>query len=156
MLPPGAEVRPYQVGDELQLLEDIRPLDREEAEALLGRPLTAADIRRSATRADIMNTVLVDGEVLGIGGAFTASVLDGAGVPWFLATTSVENHFGLLVKLGREHIPTLRQRYRRLENFVMASNTRAVRWLKAMGFEIYPPAPLGPRGIMFRKFSMES
>jgi hypothetical protein len=43
-----------------------------------------------------------------------------------------------------------------LENVVDARNTKSIRWLRRMGFEVLPAAPLGVEGRPFHLFVMEN
>jgi hypothetical protein len=49
-----------------------------------------------------------------------------------------------------------RKRYGRMTNYVDARHTKAVRWIKWMGFEVLPAIPLGPQQALFHPFRLEA
>lgn len=53
---------------------------------------------------------------------------------------------GILSDLRQGGSPAL------LENWVFAKNVDSIRWLRHLGFEIFPPQPMGPSLQLFRYF----
>lgn len=92
------------------------------------------------------------GELLCLFGVAPYGVLRGA--PWLLATPALDHHAKALVRDGRDVVCWMREQFPVLVNYVHAENARSVAWLARLGFTIAPPAPYGPRGALFHKFTM--
>jgi hypothetical protein len=88
-------------------------------------------------------------------GVAPGSVLTGTGVPWMLGTTTLDD---ASVRFIREFMPrcrvavqAMRETYPNLVNLVDERNTRAVHWLRRLGFRFDPQSfELG--GTRFRVF----
>jgi len=44
--------------------------------------------------------------------------------------------------------------YSHLENWVDARNTKAINWLRWLGFTVHDPVPFGVAGLPFHRFDM--
>lgn len=56
---------------------------------------------------------------------------------------------------GREVVSTLLQKYPRMMNYCDARYVQALKWLKMIGFTVYPPEPYGPKGMPFCRIEIE-
>jgi hypothetical protein len=91
-------------------------------------------------------------------GVARLSLLGGTGVPWLLATDEILTDPGarrLFRSVSRYYVRAMLSRYNRLENYVLARNTVAIRWLKWCGFNMDAPAPFGIERKPFRRFWMD-
>ena len=74
------------------------------------------------------------------------------GRPWLVGTDEVAKHPVLFYRMSRGIIDAMRERYRRLENWVDARNGLSIRWLKWAGFYIEEPEKMGAEGRLFHRF----
>lgn len=97
----------------------------------------------------------VDGELACIFGvAPLGSLLNPAGAPWMLGTELVPKHRRIFARLSRDYIDRMLAAYPRLVNAVHSRNTVAVRWLKAVGFELHPVHAHPATGEPFHFFTI--
>ena len=116
-------------------------------------PLEA--LRRSAQASRDTRAGIVAGHPLVIVGVAQETLTSDVGHPWMLGTREVPSHARAVMEGSREVITQYLQWYRLLYNIVDARHTRAVRWLRWLGFTIEPAQPLGPKRALFHKFWME-
>lgn len=93
---------------------------------------------------------LVDGEVAAIWGLGLLSFLGDIWTPWLLTSDLVEHHRKAFLRACREQLAQLR-RHHVLINFIDARHTRALRWVRALGFEVADAAPYGASGLPFHR-----
>ena len=83
------------------------------------------------------------------------------GVPWllgsklmdsFLEPGSIRNQ-SRFMKQSRWVLGGWQEMYRHLENYVWQENSKAVAWLRALGFEVHDPRPFGKFREPFHKFT---
>lgn len=149
--PPRTFIRPSQIGDVYALSAHLRIADYDEVRSLGLRMPDA--LRTSFRNAVFRRTAFVDGEIaamVGLGGP----LLSDHGVPWLLTTPAVERVPIAFLKEGRALVAQMLALRPHLENRVLASYTRACRFLALLGFELDPPTPFGPHGALFRRFSL--
>lgn len=85
-------------------------------------------------------------------GVVPGSALAGVGAPWMVGTALLDRHARQFVRHCRPVVAEMNQMFPRLRNAVDARNTRAIRWLAWLGFEIKPAVPMGPDRIPFHPF----
>lgn len=135
------------------LLAGVRPAD--EAEFWAAAHITPAEgLSMSLRYANEAWTGLHQGKVLCIYGVAGSSLLVPEGAPWMLAHQRLDRHARAFLRDCRPAVDAMLRRYRHLSNHVDARNTRAVRWLSWLGFEIHPAAPYGVDGLPFHYFEM--
>lgn len=135
-----------------ELVENMRPADLDELDAATSLPIRdviAASVKHSALSA----TVMVDGEVACILGVCPVSILGGHGIPWMLGTKVVDRNAKSLWKTLRPVCDEIQEAFSFLENYVDARNLKAIRVLKAMGFNVEPAKPWGHKGLPFHRFT---
>lgn len=99
-------------------------------------------------------TWLIDGVPVCMFGVTPLSILGGYGSPWLVGTHEIDSHAWAFLHSSRAGILELFEQWGHLQNFVDARNTKAIRWLKYLGFTIHPAAPYGPFGLPFHHFEM--
>lgn len=102
-------------------------------------------------------TAFVDGEVgaiwgLCVGALVGSTLLSDVGRPWLLTSAAAERVPIAFVKEGRAATERMLRVKPFLENYVLASYTRAVRTLRIMGFTVDEPQPCGLGGLLYSRF----
>lgn len=98
----------------------------------------------------------IDHEPVCMFGVVPRSVLSGRGIPWMIGTNALDRHAAEFLKGCRPQVAEMRSVYNLLENYVDARNTKAIRWLRWLGFEIGPAQPHGPHAAPFHYFKLET
>jgi len=81
-------------------------------------------------------------------------VLAGVGVPWMIGAKALDRHPVTLLRYCRPYLAEMISGYVTLINWIDARNTKGIRWLKWLGFQIDSPKPSGPFGLPFHRFEM--
>lgn len=71
---------------------------------------------------------------------------------WMVGTDLIDQHRRGFLEKSLSEIADFQLRYDRLWNYIDARNSRALRWLQWLGFEISPAQPHGPLGLPFHFF----
>lgn len=86
-------------------------------------------------------------------GVSSASLLGGkTGVPWMIGTVDLDRHAAGFLRRCRPVVESMFSEFEVLSNYVDASNVRAIRWLKWLGFEFGQPEPYGWLDLPFIRF----
>jgi hypothetical protein len=96
-----------------------------------------------------------DGQIAAVWGIVPCSLVTGAAIPWLLTTAIVERQPKTFFKESRRMMHLMARHYGRLENMIDVNHRASLRWARRVGFEVAAPAPVGPRGALFCKISME-
>lgn len=110
-------------------------------------------LRKSLVYSRIACTGMVDGIpvcMFGVGG----SLLSEVGRVWMIGTSDLGKYAHVFLKRCQKHFWNFLIYYTRIENYVEESNTRAILWLKWLGFQFGEPAPMGPFNKPFIHFSL--
>jgi hypothetical protein len=92
---------------------------------------------------------------LGVFG-YAVPVIIGQGcMPWMITTTHVERHRVAFARASRRITMLLMAEFNSAENWVDARHAVCIRWLRWLGFTIYPAQALPPREMLFHRFSMK-
>lgn len=136
-----------------ELKRTLREQDQREI-TCMGIPIKRALL--NSYRGSIRRkTAIVDDRVAamwGVGGVF----LSGKGIPWLLTSPAIEKAPIAFVKEAQREVRKMQAVYPSLENHVLASYHQAVGFLALLGFQIEPPEPMGPDGVLYRRFWMEA
>lgn len=128
----------------------MRAADIQEVLASGGHPVT------SLTKGLDLSTkswcALVGGEPCLLFGVAPISVISGVGSPWLLGTDRINEIPKQFLLKSRVMMDDMLRSFPRLVNAVDARNTLSIRWLKWLGFTIYPSLPLGINGELFHPF----
>lgn len=132
---------------------NMRKEDRAEAWASHGlRPLEA--LERSLWSLGPTTALLLDGEAAAMFGVGRTSLASPVGFPWMLGTNALVKNARRLLPESRRWVDEKRRGYALLTNFVDARNLSAVKWLKWLGFTVFPPEPYGWLNLPFHRFEM--
>jgi len=149
---PKASVYPLVAEDLWGLCRLARPADREEIESVAGFSLETAVgllIPHSCKSQKIVHNGLL------LAAVGDAQHLDGLGVPWLISTIHVERYPREFLRATKPLVDEMLGRHQRLQNYVDASNTAAIRWLRWLGFELGTAVPYGHQGKPFIPFKLE-
>lgn len=156
----NVEVRWPTAQDIEDLVHGLRPADRDELEATLGRGVDqAAAMRDVVARSSHAWAILLNGRLGMIGGLYPMSTVLGGeeAQPWMMATTTMDRSPRMLMKVGLRYLSVMRGCYPRLSNHVDARNEKSIRWLRRIGFTVHTnTVPFGPYGLPFHPFEMNS
>jgi hypothetical protein len=147
--------RPYVVLAEqshyTSLIDNLRASDVEEVESSTG---VGANLVLAETYAKTKKSyaVIHDNKTVAVFGCNALTSPGDIGVPWLLATDQIESITWPFSRECRLHIESMLIKYSLLMNYVLAKNTKSVRWLKWCGFEVFPPKPFGPYEKPFHLF----
>lgn len=106
----------------------------------------------SVARSLEAKTGAVDGRPICIFGVGPITLLSDMGVPWLLSTDEMPRHALKFLKESKLCVRDWRKRYSVLANMVDCRNRIAIKWLKWLGFQIYPPVSYGPDKLPFHPF----
>lgn len=153
---PKYEFLPATWAHAEELAEHIRPADEAEVWATNHQtPITA--VANCIAWTPEPKTICADSQVVCLFGvAENGSILSTTGVPWMLTTENAPKHDSYLLRQSQTHVSQMKRRYNRLENYVDARNSRALRWLGWLGFEIHPAAPFGVDSLPFHLFTWDA
>lgn len=101
-------------------------------------------------------TGVIDGVPACMFGVAPMSLVNGAGAPWMLASSLIEQHATPFLRRSKKCVKTMRTSYNYLVNYVDNRNTKAIEWLQWLGFELSEPQPFGVYGLPFRRFEMRA
>ena len=138
-----------------ELIANMRQADIDEVHA------TGGTVRGSVEEGVAISTLcyaaVLKGELACIFGVapLGGSLLADEGVPWLLGTPVMTKRARSVIRLARGYIEQMLQTHGKLLNFVDARNTKAIGWLKRMGFQLSDdPVPYGRNKEPFFKFTM--
>lgn len=97
----------------------------------------------------------IDGERVCMFGVSSISILTSLGAPWMVGTDAIDRHAFAFIKGSRATTRPLFAQWERLYNLVDARNTRAIRWLRFLGFTIEEAIPYGVENLPFHPFHLE-
>lgn len=144
------EVVPAMEAHARELAPRLRPRDVDEVRDSGGySPLEALTV--SVQWSTYARALLEDGRVIAMWGV--APLPDGTlGAVWLLGSPELDHHPRLFLKLARPEVEHMAGMFLGLTNYVSASNTASVRWLKRLGFTVAEPRPWGRARKPFRHF----
>lgn len=108
---------------------------------------------RSWRHALIRRTAFIGDEIAAMWGV-NGTVLGNTGNPWLLTTSAIEKMPLAFLKEARREVGEMLEGHPVLSNHVAASYTRAIRFLRLLGFTVDEPRPFGPLRAPFCRFHM--
>ncbi|MGY4397303.1 hypothetical protein ACVWZA_002497 [Sphingomonas sp. UYAg733] len=123
--------RPTHIGP---IAHRLREHDRIECAALGQTPKQA--LRAGLAASSFCLTVLIDGRAEAMFGLVVTNALCGEGRPWMLGTDAVYRHPREMLRRGPRAIDAMLDSTPRLSNLVTCGNSRAIRFLRWLGFVI--------------------
>lgn len=151
MSSPVAEMLP--VDDRLiaMTVANARMADRIEFEAIRGLTVEQ-ELRYSVERSANPRAYVVNGRVVAMFGDIKLD--EQTGVPWLISTTEIDRyHRPFLIECDRE-VAAMRQRHKVLINYTDARYTKALRWLRWLGFHMHDAVPYGINGELFHPMTL--
>lgn len=133
------------------LSETLRPDDAAEVEAAGCEP--GPLLWRSYRMSTMASTAFVGDEIAAIWG-MGGCPLGRIGKPWLLTAKPIERIKVTFIKKARAEIQTMLMVCPELRGYVDARYARAIRFLEALGFDIGPSFPFGPKLEPFREYRM--
>ena len=135
------------------IVENVREADRIELWA--AACMTPGDVLlESLRRAEEAYTGLVDDIPVCMFGVMNGAPMSGVGIPWMVGTKHLDKYAVLFLRRCGPVVEAMADHYKVLRNYVDARNTRAIRWLQWLGFEIQEAVPYGPFHLPFHPFEM--
>lgn len=136
-----------------ELIANLRPADREEAEAY-GLPDWQNALRAGAAQSILLWAARDDDGLVAVFGV--TSIDERRGSPWMMATPAFDRHHRDLVREVPPYLERMLAVFPNLSNFVFAGNETSIRWLKRIGFHVEPAEPCGALGKLFHPFHLEA
>lgn len=147
-----ARIVPALISHALLLAPKTRSADRDELWAAAKMEPLEAILASMQASSNTCATLLLNGEPACIFGCR----YDGeTGYPWMIGSDLLVQHAKPFLQLCPTWVEKMRQGVTKLENYVDARNTVAIRWLKRLGFKFDDAAPYGPLNLPFHRFTME-
>jgi hypothetical protein len=146
-------VKPADLDDVLALVPHVREADRLELWA--AGATTPEQMLTEAIKDDDVHAGYIDGTVACIFGVMPFGAFDryaNVGIPWLVASATVERHPLPFLRAARARLPQMLRPYSALINFVDGRNTKAIAWLRWMGFTVEPARPYGTLKLPFHRF----
>lgn len=149
---PRVIVVPSKIKDVYRLCANMRDRDRDEAIAAGADPKKS--MRAQFKSGILRQTYFVDGELVAMSG-LCGTLLADTGFPYLVTARGIERVPVAFVKHAARAVDHMLMLRPRLEGYVLADYTGAVRLLEILGFQLGEPEPVKPSGALFRKFSKE-
>ncbi|MNJ26358.1 hypothetical protein D3C77_208360 [compost metagenome] len=134
-----------------EVVANARAEDIVEFECLRGLSVEQ-ELRDSVEGSLNPRAYVVGGQVVAMFGDLQLD--DRTGVPWLISTNAVDQHRrSFLVECDRE-VAEMRRRHQVLINYTDARYTKALRWLRWLGFEMHDAVPYGVNGELFHPMTL--
>lgn len=141
-------VEPATDAHAVQLAAHIRPEDAAEMMASHGlEPLAGL---RMALRSSPEPRAILDGKrVVALFGVAPVDAMEGVGSVWLLGGRLVKRLPVAFMRTIAEVVRGLQESWAVLFNMIWTENATALRWVKALGFEVLEPVPFGVASLPF-------
>lgn len=144
---------PATLEQALSIMGRIRQADLDEHEVAVG-----GNIEDSLRTGLAISTQTwageVDGKVICVCGVAPVPGMEGSGAVWLVSTTDMEAAPAQFLRLSKKVLAQMLDLYGHLFNFADVRNTKALRWLVWLGFDIYEPIAYGHAGFPFHLFEL--
>lgn len=130
------------------IMADLRECDRRELSLMSGNPV-GHSLAASIAAGNAFAAFESD-ELIGLYGAPQSGPLKAT--PWMVATNGMYRVPQLVAQYNRKIVDEWRKDFDYLFNYVDRDNEVTKRWIKWLGFRLWPARPYGPYGHPFHKF----
>lgn len=134
------------------MLANLRPADKDEADALMGEGSAPEALRRSVDESICKWAGVAGDEVVFVFGLAPVAGDATRGAPWLVGTTLTDLHRSAFIRVLPAYIAAMLEICPVLVNVVDARNVKSIAWLKRMGFTLLPAQPIGVAGLPFHPF----
>lgn len=149
-----AYVKPTEAHEIDVVIRDLRKADIQEAMACGLEPKKA--IIDSISQSTAVYTIMEGDRPIGLFGVGPTELKSMPGVRvgcvWMVGTPGISRISSTFLRQSHKWIENLHNYYPVLWNWVYASNTVHIRWLKWLGFKIIGLGTKGPKGLPFYQF----
>lgn len=149
------EIVPAQEEHLLALAGTMSPDDAAECWALCHWSPEEA-LRRSVEGSRNPKAGLADGEVIAMFGVAQPTLVNSLGMPWLLGSPAISQHWVRFARESRDFVNHEKAGYQMLLNYVDARHTRAVRWVRWLGFTLSLVERFGPDNLPFWRAELRS
>lgn len=111
----------------IDMIKDIRPLDKQEIEKLTGLPFNMAVLNILVTYQYPIRKLTYGDAVLGFGG------WDYTGIVWLVLTTEYNKHKVSFLRWGKKYLKVLLKRFDTVYNVIWSKNVDHIKFLKFFG-----------------------
>lgn len=118
------------------ILEALPSVIREELEIVSGKSAEEG-LLDAINTADSSHVVIVDGQLVCMFGYHLKSLLTDTAYPWLIPTEHIKGKERTFAKYSKKWIDHLSGRFPNLVNAVYSENTKAIYWLKWIGFNLH-------------------
>lgn len=141
-------VEPATEAHAVQLAAHIRPEDAAEMMASHGlEPLPGLKL---AVKLSTTAKAILDGtRVVALFGVAPVESSEGVASIWLLAGRLVKRLPVAFMRVCAQEIALLAEAWGVLVNMIWTRNKQALRWVEALGFEVFEPIPFGVSGLPF-------
>lgn len=117
------------------VLRDLSPEDAAELVAA-GVARAPGSFQPALDQAIVQGVAVIGDQPVAIFGCIPDPRIDGAGIPWMIATSSLRRDARSVMRLSRLVVDQMQVRYAYLHNWVHNRHDVALRWLAWLGFDI--------------------
>ena len=111
----------------IDMIKDIRPLDKQEIEKLTGLPFNVAVLDILITYQYPIRKLTYGDAVLGFGG------WDDTGIVWLVLTAEYDKHKVAFLRWGKKYLKVLLKRFDTVYNVIWSKNVDHIKFLKFFG-----------------------
>lgn len=144
------QVRTATVQDAEALAPQMREADALEVFRASGLEPLPAVLRSMESSFGEPGAILFDGDVAALYGITKADALGSVMVPWLLTSHHIERYKGDFLRIGKVVVNRWAEQHPVLMQMVDVEYRGAQEFLRALGFELFPPVPHGVFGAPFR------
>ena len=136
------------------IAENIREADRSEIwDLTMMKPLEA--LKKSLEVSLLSCTGLIDDTPVCMFGVGDTGLMMNTGRPWMIGTNEIDKDPVTFLRRNKRYVQKMLDCYGYLENYVSEENTRAIQWLKWLGFNFdEEPVRMGFFNKPFYRFWM--
>lgn len=130
----------------------LRPVDEVEVFLMAGKPPVEA-LDESVSESTESYVGYIDGNPEAVFGVGPFPGMPDVGMPWMVGTEVLAKEYRQWLPIATQLVDRLNDRYPILTNFCLKSNTKAIRWLKFMGFQFIDEEVSGlPNFVQFVRY----